>query len=87
MIKAVLCIFLGVLFHSLPAQQVLNLQDCRNLAIENNKKLKIAGKELEASRAQKQKLLQNTCRLSMGRVFIYAIRKRSICWSMMPICR
>lgn len=53
MIKAVLCIFLGVLFHSLPAQQVLNLQDCRNLAIENNKKLKIAGKELEASRAQK----------------------------------
>ena len=53
MIKAVLCIFLGVLFHSLSAQQVLNLQDCRNLAIENNKKLKIAGKELEASRAQK----------------------------------
>ena len=35
------------------AQNVLGLEDCRRLAIENNKKLKIADEEVKASSAQK----------------------------------
>ncbi len=35
------------------AQEVLSLEDCRRLAIENNKKLKIADEEVKASQAQK----------------------------------
>lgn len=35
------------------AQNVLSLEDCRRLAIENNKKLKIADEEVKASSAQK----------------------------------
>ena len=35
------------------AQQVLSLEDCRRLAVENNKKLKIADEEVKASEAQK----------------------------------
>ena len=35
------------------AQGVLSLEDCRRLAIENNKKLKIADEEVKASQAQK----------------------------------
>ena len=35
------------------AQEVLSLEDCRRLAIENNKKLKIADVEVKASQAQK----------------------------------
>jgi len=35
------------------AQDVLSLEDCRRLAIENNKKLKIAAEEVKASAAQK----------------------------------
>ena len=37
----------------LDAQEVLSLEDCRRLAIENNKKLKIADEEVKASEAQK----------------------------------
>ncbi|MFR5659409.1 MAG: TolC family protein [Butyricimonas faecihominis] len=37
----------------LNAQDVLSLEDCRRLAIENNKKLKIADEEVKASEAQK----------------------------------
>lgn len=37
----------------LNAQEVLNLKDCRRLAIENNKKLKIAAEEVKAAEAQK----------------------------------
>ena len=33
----------------LDAQEVLSLEDCRRLAIENNKKLKIADEEVKAS--------------------------------------
>lgn len=46
-------VFLLFFGGSLSAQQVLTLQDCRNLAIENNKKLKIADEEISASKAQK----------------------------------
>ena len=35
------------------AQGVLSLEDCRRLAIENNKKLKIADEDVKASEAQK----------------------------------
>ena len=35
------------------AQELLSLEDCRRLAIENNKKLKIADEEVKASEAQK----------------------------------
>lgn len=38
---------------SVKAQQVLSLEDCRRLAVENNKKLKIADEEVKASEAQK----------------------------------
>lgn len=37
----------------LNAQEVLSLEDCRRLAVENNKKLKIADEEVKASEAQK----------------------------------
>lgn len=50
-------LFIGlILFMSLwevNAQQVLSLEDCRSLAIENNKKLKISGEEIEAAKAKK----------------------------------
>lgn len=46
-------VFLLFFGGNLSAQQVLTLQDCRNLAIENNKKLKIADEEISASKAQK----------------------------------
>ena len=39
--------------YSSNAQEVLNLKDCRRLAIENNKKLKIAAEEVKAAEAQK----------------------------------
>ena len=35
------------------AQGLLSLEDCRRLAIENNKKLKIADEDVKASEAQK----------------------------------
>lgn len=38
---------------NLNAQRVLSLEDCRNLAIENNKRLKIADEEINASKAKK----------------------------------
>ena len=38
---------------SMNAQNMLSLEDCRRLAIENNKKLKIADEEVKASEAQK----------------------------------
>ncbi|WP_369800408.1 MULTISPECIES: TolC family protein [Butyricimonas] len=38
---------------SVNAQKALSLEDCRRLAIENNKKLKIADEEVKASEAQK----------------------------------
>ena len=37
----------------LNAQEVLSLEDCRRLSVENNKKLKIADEEVKASEAQK----------------------------------
>ena len=37
----------------LNAQEVLSLEDCRRLAVENNKKLTIADEEVKASEAQK----------------------------------
>lgn len=36
------------------AQQMFSLEDCRRLAVENNKKLKIADEEVKASTAQKE---------------------------------
>lgn len=44
----ILCLVLQV-----KAQDVLSLEDCRRLAIENNKKLKIAAEEVKASSARK----------------------------------
>lgn len=37
----------------LNAQEVLSVEDCRRLSVENNKKLKIADEEVKASEAQK----------------------------------
>ena len=48
-----LVIVLLCLMSQLDAQEVLSLEDCRRLAIENNKKLKIADEEVKASEAQK----------------------------------
>lgn len=39
---------------NIKAQTGLSLQDCRNLAIENDKRLKIAGEEIQAGLAQKE---------------------------------
>lgn len=48
-----LVIVLLCFMSQLNAQEVLSLEDCRRLAIENNKKLKIADEEVKASEAQK----------------------------------
>ncbi len=51
-------ILLGFVINS-NAQQVLNLEECRNLAIEHNKKLKIAEEEIRAAKARKAEAFTN----------------------------
>ncbi|MDL2231129.1 TolC family protein [Porphyromonadaceae bacterium OttesenSCG-928-L07] len=53
MLRRYILIILLLIGGSAWGQQTLSLQDCRNLAIQNNKKLKIADKELEASKDMK----------------------------------
>ncbi|MDR0982652.1 MAG: TolC family protein [Culturomica sp.] len=54
MFKTFLIILVGILPFSLTAQQTLSLDACRELALQNNKKLKIAEKEVYASKAMKE---------------------------------
>ena len=49
-----LCLLLGILCLSIQAQRVLNLDDCRRLAIENNKQLKINSENIKKAEAQKK---------------------------------
>lgn len=53
--KSGLSLFIVILclMSQVKAQNVLSLEDCRRLAVENNKKLKIADEEVKASSAQK----------------------------------
>lgn len=48
-----ICLILFMPLWEVSAQQVLSLEDCRRLAIENNKKLKISGEEIGAAKAKK----------------------------------
>lgn len=54
MIRVFICMVLWLTGLSLKAQSGLSLQDCRNLAVENNKKLKIADEEIQSGLAQKE---------------------------------
>ena len=49
-----MCAFLGALSFSAHAQQVLDLQYCRELAIANNKQLKIHSENIKKTEAQKK---------------------------------
>lgn len=52
--KLLVSMFLLLLLPQVYAQQDLSLEDCRNLAIENNKRLKIADEQIKASEAKKK---------------------------------
>ena len=67
------------------AQGVLSLEDCRRLAVENNKKLKIADEDVKASEAQKPRLSRSICLVLTLWACICATRKRLICYRMMPV--
>ena len=67
------------------AQGVLSLEDCRRLAIENNKKLKIADEDVKASEAQKAEAFTKYLPSIDAMACICATRKRLICCRMMPI--
>lgn len=54
MVRVFICMVLWLTGLSLKAQSGLSLQDCRNLAIDNNKKLKIADEEIQSGLAQKE---------------------------------
>ena len=54
MIRVFFCTVLLLSGLSIKAQTGFSLQDCRNLAIENNKRLKIADEEILAGLAQKE---------------------------------
>lgn len=50
LIMLIFLLFMG----EVRSQQTLSLEDCRTLAIQNNKKLKIAEEEINASKAMKE---------------------------------
>ena len=64
---------------TVPAQQMLSLQDCRNLAMENNKQLKIGNENIKkASEEKKVAFSQYFPDISLTGAYIYNQRKISL---------
>ena len=61
-------------------QKVMSLEECRLLALENNKKLKMADEQINAAKAKKEEAFTKYLPA------LDAMGKRSIYYPKMPIC-
>ena len=67
-------------------QKVMSLEECRLLALENNKKLKMADEQINAAKAKKEEAFTKYLPALDAMGTYMRIRKRSIYYPKMPIC-
>ena len=79
-------IWLGGVFGAF-GQQAMSLEECRQLAVENNKKLKVADEQIKSAKARRQEAFTKYLPGVDAMGHICVIRRKLICFRKMPVCR